>query len=295
MPSNGTTHQRQKHCWHSCHAGWPVGRDLHICPSSLPSWPKLFRKYYDELRTVLDERYAYSPKITCGDFNARIIKALPSETSVVGPFTFGAHSHDIDYLSDAQFDNRSRLLEFCLEWDFVIKNTFFQKTQEQLITYRAVGVSTWEEPFNFNEYAQLDYILINSPWKNAIRNINSTYIHTLETDHKLLIADVEFRLKIRKKSSRTAPARFHKPTEAHLNSYNNQIRSKISELQHDFNDNEDLTLDHFNDTIHTAALALLPRRHPKQKQTIFLKLRGNWWNEGGPRWKRFEPWHCNVG
>lgn len=37
---------------------------------------------------ILPQNYIY------GDFNARLIKALPAETSIVGPFVFGASTRN---------------------------------------------------------------------------------------------------------------------------------------------------------------------------------------------------------
>jgi len=93
---------------------------------------------------------------------------LPAETSIVGPFVFGASTHEIDFSSDAQFDNRSHMIEFCLEQGFV-KNAFFDQDDEQLVTYRWVGTRHWERPFEFHKYAQMDFILINIPWKKSMK------------------------------------------------------------------------------------------------------------------------------
>ena len=48
------------------------------------------KKHYQELVEILGAKYKYSPKIVLGDFNARIIKALPFERDAIGPYTLGA-------------------------------------------------------------------------------------------------------------------------------------------------------------------------------------------------------------
>ena len=53
--------------------------------------------HYHELHTVLDTAYAYSPKTIRGDFNARLIKALPNERTAIGPHTFGASTHELTF------------------------------------------------------------------------------------------------------------------------------------------------------------------------------------------------------
>ena len=111
-------------------------------------------QHYQQLQTFIDERYAYSPKIICGDFNARLIKA-----------TLGAQSHEVDTLSTAQLDNRSRMVEFYLENNLVISNTFFQKAEDHLVTYQAVGITNWTAPWDSSKFAQMDYIVVNNKWK----------------------------------------------------------------------------------------------------------------------------------
>ena len=58
-----------------------------------------------------------------------------------------------------------------------------------------MGVKDWKAPWHLHKYAQMDYILINNEWKNAITNVSTTYVHTVETDHKLMMANVKFKLK----------------------------------------------------------------------------------------------------
>ena len=108
--------------------------------------PDLANQHHEELQSFLDDRYTYSPKLICGDFNARIIKALPHESCAAGQFTLRAEIYDFDYLSPAQFENRSRMMECCMANGFVVSNTFFQKSDEQLVTYKAADVKDWSAP-----------------------------------------------------------------------------------------------------------------------------------------------------
>lgn len=155
--------------------------------------------HYAELDLLLNRRYAYSPKLILGDFNARLIKALPHETTAIGPHTLGAHSYELDFLSEAQLENRSRFVEFCLRHRLVAKNTCFQKTDADLVTHRSVGTNTWQPPWQLHKFGQIDFVLVNDNWKNAVYNVSSTSVHTIQTDHKMLISDVKFKLKSRKR------------------------------------------------------------------------------------------------
>ena len=86
-------------------------------------------RVYNELESLLDVHYAFSPRVILGDFNARLIKALPNESGVVGPYTFGASWTELDCLSQAQQDTRSSFVVSCLS-----------RNMEKLVTYRSVGV-----------------------------------------------------------------------------------------------------------------------------------------------------------
>ena len=82
--------------------------------------PEFANPHDEELKKLIEDRYSYSPKSICGDFNARLIKALPHESPTIGQFTLGAQTHELDTLSSAQLDNRPRMVEFCLEYGAVL-------------------------------------------------------------------------------------------------------------------------------------------------------------------------------
>ena len=182
-------------------------------PQACATEDRASEKHYEELNDILESKYKFSPKIVVGDFNARIIKALPHEASVIGPHTLGKLGSEISELSDAQFQNRLRFTEFCLSHEMIAKNTYFQKSQEQLVTYKAVGVKEWKPPWHLHKFAQMDYFLISSKWKNAITNITTTVVHTVETDHKLLIANASFKLKANNRRHFERHPRFHQPSQ----------------------------------------------------------------------------------
>ena len=100
-------------------------------------------EHYQELGSLADLRYTFSPRLLLRDFNARITRTLPHESTSLGPYPHGASRADLDSLSPAQLENRTKFVEFCLERRLAAKNTFVQKPPEQLITHKAFGVKTW--------------------------------------------------------------------------------------------------------------------------------------------------------
>ena len=78
-------------------------------PQACAAEDRASEKHYDELNNILDSKYKFSPKIVVGDFNARLIKAMPHETSVIGPHTLGKLSNEISELSDAQVSEQIKI------------------------------------------------------------------------------------------------------------------------------------------------------------------------------------------
>lgn len=55
------------------------------------------------------------------------------------------------------------LINFCIEHDTRLVNTFFQKRVEQLVTYREPGTDQITEPKR-GAREQLNYIVISNRW-----------------------------------------------------------------------------------------------------------------------------------
>ena len=234
--------------------------------------------HYAELESLVSINYAFAPKLVLGDFNARLIKALPHETCV-GPYTFGIERQDLDFLSDAQLENRFKFVEFCLENQFVVKNTFFCKPEAELVTYRSVGVKDWSPPWHPHQYSQMDYILVNEPWKNGITDIFATEVHDIDTDHKMLIANVRLKLKKKGRVKTTSRIKFHKPSGDEIANYNACVAQKADDLQSC--DNTD-SFDLLNSILLESSQATLPRCHPEQKKDYISK---DTWDLLEKRWE----------
>ena len=249
-------------------------------PQACHEDPSASDAHYAELDTLLDDHYAFSPRLILGDFNARNIKALPSESEVVGPYTLGASLADLDCLSHAQQDNRSRFIEFCLARNMVVKNTFFQKSDEQLVTYKSVGVKSWHPPWQLDKYAQMDFVLINQKWKNAVENIYTTAVHTVDTDHKLMIAEVKFKLIAKTMNSPVSHIKYRTPSPQELIAYNHAVSTRLTHISADASA-EGLTSTSFSQILSDSAKAALTRLPPKQKKpyisaTTWQLLESKW-------------------
>ena len=241
-------------------------------------------KHYEELDDILRGKYNFSPKIIAGDFNARIIKAMPHEASAIGPHTLGRRDDELHVLSDAQFQNRLRFPEFCFAYGLVAKNTFFEKPVEQLVTYKAVGVKTWKPPWQIHKYAQMDYFLINSQRKNSITNITTTVVHAVDTDHKLLIASANFKLKANATRRLDKPIRYHKPSPEQLSNYNDRIRTYAADDQQQ-EQQEINVFDRLNSILLTSANESFDAKHPDMKKPYISQ---HTWNLLEQKWTAIE-------
>ena len=109
---------------------------------------------------------------------------------------------------------------FCMEADYVVSNTWFQKNQEGLLTFRNTDTTAFQPPYTNARFAQIDYVLTNKPWKNSVKSVHTTAHTTIASDDKLLVAKLETKLAIKKKEKIVQAPKYRKPTEEQLRTYN---------------------------------------------------------------------------
>ena len=56
----------------------------------------------------------------------------------------------------------------------------------------------FEPPFTPNRFAQIDYISTTDHWKNTIKNVIATDRLAIDSDHKLIKADIRVKLAAKK-------------------------------------------------------------------------------------------------
>lgn len=82
--------------------------------------------------------------------------------------------------------------------------------------------------FPFHKYAQVEFVLGNVRWENSILNFSSTYVRTLDTDHKLPTIDVKFNLKAKVPPQPANTLKFHTPNLAQLNTFNALVAQEVA-------------------------------------------------------------------
>lgn len=102
------------------------------------------------------------------DFHARIITRVPAEHTYIGPHIYNPDEATFDKSSNGQLEIREMFLDFCSENNFAIMNTWFQKTQDKLVTYRSPKENIFNTQLNTNNFGQIDHILAKHKWKNEV-------------------------------------------------------------------------------------------------------------------------------
>lgn len=143
----------------------------------------------DEFYTVLERTIDKIPNreilIILGDFNAKIgsTKDDTHIRNIVGRYGIGQRN-----------ERGARLLNFCIDNNFTITNTVFQHHIRRLFT--------WQSP-DGKYRNQIDYILIRTRFRTAIRNAKTLPSADCNSDHRLLL--VKFQIKLQKPHKRILP------------------------------------------------------------------------------------------
>ena len=142
--------------------------------------------FYEQLQDVFNEIPSYDIKILMGDLNAKISQKRDGFQNVIGPYGSARDTND----------NGERLLSFCNTNGFIIGNTQFQ--------HKKIHKNTWRSPngYVFNE---IDYICISNKWRRALRDVRTYRGADIGTDHYLVAAKIQLRLKTAKIQKRPKP------------------------------------------------------------------------------------------
>ena len=80
----------------------------------------------------------------------------------------------------------------------MLHNTYFQKQERKLATYRNIGIQK-QDPIARPTHDQLDYVITQRRWRNAIVDVEGDPECNVDSDHNPLIAKVRIKLKALKK------------------------------------------------------------------------------------------------
>ena len=230
--------------------------------------------YYKQLNDLADTFGNQNIHLILGDLNARVIENLPGEFTHIGQHVLKSEGATVENtLSPGQQQNREMFMDFIFEKDYYPMNTWFEKPIEQLATFRAVGTKDFKEPFALEKYAQIDFALINKPWKNAIKDCNTTEAHAFDTDHKMIHLKMKAKLASKGDAKHKAIPKYRVPTEEQNASYNQQLYHMLLEKEAE---GTQITLECIAELCKEAAKETLTKI-PKEQRKEFISA--NTWEK----------------
>ena len=129
-----------------------------------------------------------------GDFNARIHYVREHDTVVCGPFILGRGMEYLNTMNEQTKESRALFLGWCKMHHLSILNSQFSKPAEKLLTYKEkFNSSDFGPPFDAERYAQIDYWLTNSAWKNSCTDAQSRRDIPFDSDH--VVVEARFEMK----------------------------------------------------------------------------------------------------
>ena len=139
-------------------------------------------QFYTELQAEIDDTHKKDIILVMGDFNAKVGSMQDlSEKGIIGKYAYGNRN-----------GNGEELVDFALGNNLKIMNTTFPTHPRRLYT--------WTEPDGKSKH-QLDYISIQKEHSELIRGTRTLPGADCGTDHELLIADMKWKLKSKRKQA----------------------------------------------------------------------------------------------
>eukprot|EP00975_Prorocentrum_lima_P011465 2438417-Prorocentrum_lima.AAC.1 len=124
-------------------------------------------KFYDQLYELSNKWMKKGPTLILGDFNARLQTRLEDEETAIGPYQFDQVNLTLHRQTPEVMDNRQRFMDYVSSLDLRVMNTWFQKTPQQLVTFREAGTKD-EDLIIRGKYETLDYVITSQRWRNTI-------------------------------------------------------------------------------------------------------------------------------
>ena len=131
-----------------------------------------------------------------GDFNAKIAYIDQDMSSSFGQHFLKVNANQIGNMCNKTCDNRQRFLNCSLSRNLLVADTFFCKADAALATYKPPGIDTSSTPWDYQNRAQYDYILLEQRWKNTCVDTQTDTIVQTNSDHFPLWCTLNIKLKV---------------------------------------------------------------------------------------------------
>ncbi|XP_070036877.1 uncharacterized protein [Nicotiana tomentosiformis] len=155
------------------------GRNIHIISAYAPQaslGEEVKRHFWENLDEFVRGIPHFDKLYIGGDFNGHIGASIGGYNEVHGGFSFGDRN-----------EGGTSLLDFAIALNFVKANSYFQKREEHLVTFRSMVAKT-----------QIDYLLFRRCDRGLCSDCNVIPGKNIVTQYRLLVMD----LKIKRRSKR---------------------------------------------------------------------------------------------
>ncbi|KAL1445907.1 hypothetical protein WDU94_015575 [Cyamophila willieti] len=149
--------------------------------------------FYDQVRETIARKKSQEVLILMGDFNAKV--GNEKIGNIIGPYGLGNKN-----------DSGDLLINFCLENDLFVCNTWFEQKENSRYT--------WTSPNGIIKN-QIDYVCVSKRYRNAITNAKSRPGADCGSDHNPVVINMNLKLKrpVRKSTVRKWDLQKLKDTE----------------------------------------------------------------------------------
>lgn len=221
----------------------------HMFPATESSTPHQKDLLYKQVTALHKRGTARGPCLLLRDFNAKALKRQSDDEFMIGPFTFDAESAGLNHQSELVLENRSRLVGLCQSTKSILANTFFQKPNHKLLTYRFKRAGSPEPPFTrwarasdraidvgtdelapkqsedkYIRYEQMDYAVIARRWRSALEDVETDIYSHVKSDHYPIMVEIAYKLSAINKFKKHDPKpKFDPASEAERQEYNANI------------------------------------------------------------------------
>ena len=130
--------------------------------------------WYEQLQQAVAKVPQHDMLLIIGDMNAKVGSENSSCERAMGKHGCGVMN-----------DNGERLVDFCLNNNYVIGGTIF--------AHRDIHKLTWKSP-DGRTSNQIDHIIINEKWRRSLQDVRVCRGADIYSDHYLVTARVKFKL-----------------------------------------------------------------------------------------------------
>jgi exonuclease III len=212
--------------------------------------------FYQTLEHTIERTIHQGALCIQGDFNARVQQAQEGETHLVGPHCFDPANISLSQQAQTTMDSRERFIAFCMAHSLIVCNTWFEKPNKALLTYREIGASK-ADPCTRGNFETLDYVLVPARWRNAILNCGAVFNANVDSDHYPLVTTYRSKLRARPKHALQPKLRLEPADALQRSAYQAALPSVLP--------SDPVSLQH---SLLEAGVACLPKAAPRKGRIL---------------------------